>query len=1116
LRIIKVFYFILEHGIKQDTGGDSGSEGTDVDEPFSPAARGLCDDNHPSEHRDFFDMSPSSKQTIPIAVEQLSDVSSVDVSVIRIEQLKDCSMVGQDKRYELKQDVFHESTFLEDSETSEISEIGRVCRDVLEYPPDVSVISLSASTSGIDASHQFIINPASQDSLFDMNNSSPLVAEDPVMLPEYQTEQKQSDPSSHSDVGQYNQFIEDETPGDYVSATQYDLSRDYNESAQCKIDESKPPSMTRTSDAPQVNMNSDAVPSTEAGIIKLLKTEDTEIVVFDQPLAGRAVEKYSELQGLTKIGNENAKPEFSSHQEYQAVPALIFLEDENAQLHREGFVSAEDLTETSSLESFSTVMHLHTDKDDDRLAELASLSSSFHSDVQGSLQDINSETSPNTGTESDERADDEYEMLEEIEVGDVQVHGIQFEHETDESLLQFTESVEIYLTPTLLASIKEEEEKSGSQKTTSSSEKIEIDTSDSSKQMESSSDMNFLQKSLDRSGERDDISVSSSLQEFERLERELQDKGSSDSNSGHQDSPSTKREEKDDADSISSSLAEFEHLEHELLRHSDTMELIGSVTQQHSPAMSEIEDCGLPGASLHCSNTSLEEFERLEQQLYLDEQLEAEAQKVAILLEQGSLPLISESDGLSEKSSEKDFNKERLSEFSDRQKSSTSSISSFDKDEQLKRLAEVDVPNPDYPRYQEIVQIIRQASQIAANFEQETDETQVNLLGSYTASLVPATMLDFESVKSANNKLRDFKEMSEIDPEHDTGLDGNDSLDRAISSNKISIGEIETLELTRHFVNECEKRKSEKVLPIVVSTIQADSESESLNKEHCSGEKPILTLGVAVTDDFDLLKDSISMKQIVTQSSSLYLSDICETRESTRTLPVMSHTEEVIQKSAEFGDVVESHSCESFDTDSVGEKQGNVMHSMSEDSLGEGAIGIMDISVDSSFCSQSSNSSATFISNSSREIMEMSLESQSHDGVDGSELSASNFFDERSIEEMSATSNTAISSYWHEDFFGKEVEGISTKNLADFDLEGNSTETASKVTTNRDAGTPEDINLCASNVLTPVILSPSVTLEENMTKIPKDTNIQSSTEECREDGFTFVPFQCHTAPGIIY
>lgn len=174
-------------------------------------------------------------------------------------------------------------------------------------------------------------------------------------------------------------------------------------------------------------------------------------------------------------------------------------------------------------------------------------------------------------------------------------------------------------------------------------------------------------KFLSRSADRDDISVTSSLLEFEKLERQIGQSGSASSLEGKESLSSSmddkpfmylKSTERDDA-SVTSSLAEFERLEHDIGQSSS-----GGSVDKITPPDSKSSDISGSKSSLGglerlekdfqddrrgsvesftrrsetSSLASLTDFERLEQELAIADELEAEAQKIVSILESGTLP----------------------------------------------------------------------------------------------------------------------------------------------------------------------------------------------------------------------------------------------------------------------------------------------------------------------------------------------------------------------------------------------------------------------------------------------------------------------------------------------
>ena len=392
--------------------------------------------------------------------------------------------------------------------------------------------------------------------------------------------------------------------------------------------------------------------------------------------------------------------------------------------------SPEDYGDSSSVDSFATVVATHEDQADedqeDRLAEVASMTSSVHSDIHATVQeDTHQPEAPisidvrdidafdEDETEKMSESSSSSEKFDVIEKGEQKSTSPEKESSEDdeesyEMIVRDDAELEALQDRSLdfmtyprreLEGIKEESEsdqRDSGEATTSSSEKLGS-TSHSSDRVYSSPDLPLTspdiqgKKFFGKSGERDDISVSSSLLEFEELEKEAAEKGSLESFTMKEPlSPGiaglVRAEDRENV-SLSSSLAEFEKIESEMI-HSVSMEKVkpdsksseenGSLSslaefekleselKQESDAEKNRSSSDSAGAahpldsiSLKSSNSSLSEFERLEQVITAqdDHELEEEAQKVVTLLESGALLPTdqSESDGPGESPRRKEF-----------------------------------------------------------------------------------------------------------------------------------------------------------------------------------------------------------------------------------------------------------------------------------------------------------------------------------------------------------------------------------------------------------------------------------------------------------------------------
>jgi len=399
----------------------------------------------------------------------------------------------------------------------------------------------------------------------------------------------------------------------------------------------------------------------------------------------------------------------------------------------------EDYGDSSSVDSFATVVPCQQEIAEDRMEDLASVSSSFHSDLHSSyLEDQpepmlcvdardeefvhDGETEDSSGSEHFEGMRDDLdssvvEMVPCYESLDGDKYGI-LDDDFDHPMM-------------MLATIKEEDERSSisGKSGKSSSEKVD-GTSDSDKHT-SSGDLHAeypCRRMVGKSADKDDVSVSSSLLEFESLEKEMQDRTSLDSltKMGSQQSVAEKSSEassslleferiekelqdrtshdsltklgslqsvaEKDNVSISSSLAEFERLETEIDVHKSaesisvhtTYGMIGSTTSLNAFLMDDLANRAEPAT--HVSQLPDESFA-------FHEQFESEAWAVVSMLEAGALPVMDDHVSVNK----------------------PIAVESCSADTEVIPTAtdDVIVGSPIYPEYQDIVQIIRKASETA-------------------------------------------------------------------------------------------------------------------------------------------------------------------------------------------------------------------------------------------------------------------------------------------------------------------------------------------------------------------------------------------------------------------
>ncbi|XP_050393549.1 titin isoform X4 [Patella vulgata] len=332
-------------------------------------------------------------------------------------------------------------------------------------------------------------------------------------------------------------------------------------------------------------------------------------------------------------------------------------------------VSPEDHGDSSSVDSFATVVAAHMDEDDDdyeheqedRLAEIASMTSSIHSDFQPTHT---SDTDQHTGDESEQ-------ILEETPTKwtDAKEERDEVESPIDDSRYEFVDRTAL----SVITEISDEERFELVDKYDLESD-IGSDFRHSPDRVSQSPGVSSG-RFFGRSAERDDISVTSSLLEFERLEREFSRSGSLNSIDvvdrdvmpGTGSLPSSvddkkfygRMGDKDDR-SVTSSLAEFERLEKQTA-HSGSGSSVDKVTPDSKSSggdgsmssLSEFErleqDCQAEAedrrSSVESSSrrseasslASLVEFETIESEIVASDELEAEARKIVDILESGAL-----------------------------------------------------------------------------------------------------------------------------------------------------------------------------------------------------------------------------------------------------------------------------------------------------------------------------------------------------------------------------------------------------------------------------------------------------------------------------------------------
>ncbi|KAK7004061.1 microtubule-associated protein futsch, partial [Biomphalaria glabrata] len=344
------------------------------------------------------------------------------------------------------------------------------------------------------------------------------------------------------------------------------------------------------------------------------------------------------------------------------------------------YMSQEDHADTSSVDSFATVVAAEAEDtdnyepDENRLAEIASMTSSFTSDIHVPItEDSQKETSDDVGDTEDD--DTSMETSQEW----TSVVSEEKDRESDASIdsdrFEFVDRAAL----SIITEMSDEDK----------FEMIEREDLESeaglSDQFGSSPDNNIQQspgistfRFFGRGTDRDDASISSSLAEFEQMEKAIPFSSSLSSLERDIDKEcfggsyderkfvGFPRLRGEDSTSIASSLAEFEHLEQVLVVSSSASSVEKQTPESKSSGGSgdntsnsisssladfeKIEqDCQADSdekkssvesscrQSEASSYTSLNEFERLEREIAVASELEVEAQKIVSILESGVL-----------------------------------------------------------------------------------------------------------------------------------------------------------------------------------------------------------------------------------------------------------------------------------------------------------------------------------------------------------------------------------------------------------------------------------------------------------------------------------------------
>ena len=758
--------------------------------------------------------------------------------------------------------------------------------------------------------------------------------------------------------------------------------------------------------------------------------------------------------------------------------------------------SPEDLGDSSSVDSFATVVAMQQETTmeeiEDRLIEVASMTSSVHSDMQGSFHedipeaaiaiDVRDKELADVGKLSSSSSGEMFDLESAMMIAASPPEDDHYE------VLNLMAELEYPRLPRQLESVKEEPESdqkdSSGETTSSSSERLGVGTAGSSSEhLYSSPDIPVPSPDMhggrffNKSNERDDISVSSSLLEFERLEMEVGDRTSLDSFKIEGRSV-----ERDDI-SISSSLAEFENLEG-VMGHSDSLEKV-MVTPESKSSIDNASVCSLnefekleqdfqtdsdngkrsrlssssdsnhefpvDNTSIKSSTSSLNEFERLEQEIYITTELQAEAQKVVCMLESGALvpEQRTESDmSLSEGASQREvsISQEQLVEPEDLPLDEP-----FSDDQLVPQRQEEDMDRDSLGDAEEVTDIERIIQEASRNVETFAPATE--------AVLVSRTLQ--EAIRTASCESTDTRTSLLDYGDSDTGaeadidsLDGRD--DEEFKQDEAAAAIIPTIipsivpaEQTTHEID--------------ADSLQGDSESHSrsgaLDSDSLQDQDSVMQISA---ESFELDPHGPTMSSSAegdrmlrsTDSGGGVMDRSADSLELDRATaaPVMLRSGEgsteysgegLMERSADSleGDSVlpQSDSKDSFDCDSLHEDEGEVMGASAEwpgelePPRPRRQINLMEMSMESGAWSQSSSlfSQDTMKSSASeayKDIMRMSVDSPEYDKrtfIDITEKSSERYTHAEHVEEELEVRHVQC----------QEVEVQVTKSL--IDSEGN-------------------------------------------------------------------------------
>ncbi|XP_074648710.1 uncharacterized protein LOC141904102 [Tubulanus polymorphus] len=285
--------------------------------------------------------------------------------------------------------------------------------------------------------------------------------------------------------------------------------------------------------------------------------------------------------------------------------------------------SPDDHGDSSSVDSFTTVVAAEQeDEEEDRMADFASMTSSFHSDHPDHFEEqpqpvfsIDVRDKDVLTPESSSNGSEKFEFIEKSDIDSpvlVEKKFCTIQKEDIES----PQSDQGRSFPGVHSPIARGElfSRMGDPDNISLASSVPSSLAEF-EQIEREIDIlgTFPKIGNSKSGERDDVSISSSLAEFERLESEIQ--------TGSSNEKITPESQSSAGGGSLSSLAEFELIEKDI----------------EENRRGSLDGKPLTKTSQCSSMSSLREFEQIEQAL-ISEEVESEAQRIVTMLESGELP----------------------------------------------------------------------------------------------------------------------------------------------------------------------------------------------------------------------------------------------------------------------------------------------------------------------------------------------------------------------------------------------------------------------------------------------------------------------------------------------